>query len=68
MIDEKKGRKVAKNLKINIFGFIGLIILNYKKRYLSKDEAREIFYKAKEQGFRVGKSLEDEFLEFLDIR
>jgi len=65
IIDEKKGRKIASNLGINIFGFIGLLIINYKNRHLTKRETLDIFYKAKEQGFRVGARLEDEFLELI---
>ncbi|NOZ91173.1 MAG: DUF3368 domain-containing protein [Epsilonproteobacteria bacterium] len=65
IIDEKKGRKIASYLGINIFGFIGLLILNYKKELLSREDTIDIFYKAKEQGFRVGVSLENEFLDFV---
>ena len=65
LIDEKKGRKIASNLGINIFGFIGLLVLNYKKDFLTKDEVLDIFYKAKEQGFRVSSILEEEFLKLL---
>ena len=63
IIDEKKGRKIASNMGINIFGFIGLLILNYKNGLLSKEDTEEVFYRAKEQGFRVGMRLENEFLE-----
>ncbi|MCK5855447.1 MAG: hypothetical protein KAG56_09515 [Sulfurovaceae bacterium] len=66
IIDERKGRKVAKNLGINIFGFIGLLILNHKNGCLSKSDTIDVFYKAKEQGFRVGQRLEDEFLEMIN--
>jgi len=62
IIDEKKGRKIASNLGINIFGFIGLLILNHKKGLLTKEDTLDVFYKAKEQGFRVGMRLENEFL------
>ena len=50
---------------INIFGFIGLLIINYKKGFLSKNEAIKVFNSAKEQGFRVGKNLENDFLKLL---
>ena len=66
IIDEKKGRKIASNLGINIFGFIGLLIINYKNGLLSKDDTIDVFYRAKEQGFRVGERLENEFLEVID--
>ena len=65
IIDEKKGRKIAQNLGINIFGFIGLLILNYKNSFLSQKEVIDIFYQAKKEGFRVGKNLEDNFLNMV---
>jgi predicted nucleic acid-binding protein len=49
-------------LGINIFGFIGLLILNYKNGLLSREDTVDVFYRAKEQGFRVGMRLEREFL------
>ena len=66
IIDEKKGRKIATNLGINIFGFIGLLVLNYKKEMLTKDDTLDIFYKAKKQGFRVSNQLENEFLKLIE--
>ncbi len=65
IIDEKKGRKIASNLGVNIFGFIGLLVLNYKKEMLTKEDTLDVFYKAKEQGFRVGMRLENEFLALI---
>ena len=65
IIDEKKGRKIASNLGINIFGFIGLLILNYKNKLLTREDTLDTFYKAKEQGFRVGLGLENKFLELI---
>jgi len=65
IIDEKKGRKIASNLGVNIFGFIGLLILNYKNGLLTKEDTLDVFYQAKEQGFRVGVGLEDAFLALI---
>lgn len=65
IIDEKKGRKIASNLGVNIFGFIGLLILNYKNGLLTREDTLDVFYKAKEQGFRVGMKLENEFLKLI---
>jgi len=62
IIDEKKGRKIASNLGINIFGFIGLLVLNYKNGLFTQEDIIDVFYRAKEQGFRVGLRLENEFL------
>ena len=61
IIDEKKGRKVAKNLKIKIIGFLGIIYLNYKKELITKEEISSILNKAIENGYRISKKLLYEF-------
>jgi len=66
IIDEKKGRKIATTMGINIFGFIGLLIINHKNKLLSKKDTIVIFNKAKEYNFRVSKKLENDFLELLE--
>jgi len=68
IIDEKKGRKIASNLGVNIFGFIGLLIINYKNGLLTREDTLNVFYRAKEQGFRVGKRLENEFLRLIETQ
>jgi predicted nucleic acid-binding protein len=65
IIDEKKGRKIASRLSINIFGFLGLLILNYQKGCIAQEEIIDIYHQAKAEGFRVGKRLEEEFLELM---
>ncbi len=65
IIDEKKGRKVARNMGINIFGLIGLLIINYKNGELSSQETINVFLEAKKVGFRVGTKLEDDFLRII---
>ena len=67
IIDEKKGRKIASNLGINIFGFIGLLVLNYKNELLTQKDTMDVFYRAKKQGFRVGLRLENEFLGLIAV-
>ena len=66
IIDEKKGRKIATIMGINIFGFIGLLLINYKNKMLSKEDTINIFNQAKKQGFRVSKKLENDFLKLLN--
>jgi len=65
IMDEKKGRKVAHRLGIKLFGFIGLLILNYRKGLMSSSEVIDLFYEAKDQGFRVGEQLEKGFFDLL---
>ena len=67
IIDEKKGRKLAKNLGINIIGFLGLLLLSRKKKSLSKKEILEIYSDAKKASFRVSERLENQFFDLLEI-
>ena len=62
LIDEKKGRKIAKNMGLEIIGLLGILILNVKKNMISKEEAIEILEKIKVLKFRVSKALEESFL------
>ncbi len=64
IIDEKKGRKIAKNLSLDIIGLLGIIYLNIKKEYISQDEAKNFLQKAKENNYRISDKLISEmFLE-----
>lgn len=67
IIDEKKGRKIATNLGINIMGFLGLLLLSYKKECLSEDEIIEIYNSAKKASFRVSERLEKQFFTLLEL-
>lgn len=67
IIDEKKGRKIASNMGINIMGFLGLLLLSHKKKYLLEDEILEVYYSAKEANFRVSRRLEEQFFTLLEV-
>lgn len=65
IIDEKKGRKIASNLKINIIGLLGIIYLNIKKNHIQEDEAKDFLQIAIDHGYRISQKLIDEI--FLQI-
>jgi len=67
IIDEKKGRKIANNIGINIMGLLGLLLLNHKKKYLPEEEILEVYYSAKEASFRVSQRLEEQFFILLEV-
>ena len=60
IIDEKKGRKIARNLKINIIGLLGIIYLNIKKNHVQETEAKEFLQIAIKHGYRISKKLINE--------
>lgn len=65
LIDEKKGRKVAIANGISIVGLLGVIIRNYRREFIDKRKAIDIFKSLKDADFRVSQRLENEFYEFL---
>ena len=61
IIDEKKGRKIAKNLNIKIIGLLGILYLNYKKGFITKEEIELFLNEAINNGYRISQRLLDEF-------
>ena len=59
IIDEKKGRKVAKNLGVKIVGLIGVLYLNIQRGYIKKQDAIEFLDLVISKGFRIDKKLYD---------
>lgn len=62
LIEEKKGRGIAKNMGLDIIGLLGVLILNVKKSLISNKEALVILEEIKELKFRVSAKLEENFL------
>ncbi len=60
IIDEKKGRKIASNMGIQIIGLLGILYLNIKRAHISKQEAQEFLDRARTNGFRISQQLIDE--------
>ena len=61
IIDEKKGRKIAKNLNIKIVGLLGILYLNYKKGFITKEKIKSFLGDAINNGYRISQRLLDEF-------
>ena len=57
IIDEKKGRKIAVNYGLEIIGLLGIVYLNIKKGYMSKDSAKIFLDEALLHGYRINKKL-----------
>jgi len=65
IIDERKGRKIALNQGLKIVGVLGILIENYRKKFLNIDEVKLYFLLFREQGLRVSEQLEKIFFERL---
>ena len=65
LIDEKKGRSIAKNMGLDIIGLLGVLILNVKKENILKEEAIVTLEEIKRLKFRVSEKLEESFLEMI---
>jgi len=65
IIDEKKGRKIAKNLNLKVIGLLGVIYLNVKKGYMTLKDAEYFLESAMSHGYRIKKKLVDDLLESL---
>jgi len=63
VLDEKEGRKVAKKLKLNFTGTIGLLKLAYRNRIINKRELSNILKNLKQTNFRISSDLENWLLE-----
>ena len=61
IIDEKKGRKIAKNLNIKIIGLLGILYLNYQKSFITKGEIKSFLDDAINNGYRISQRLLNEF-------
>ncbi len=64
IIDERKGRKIAKSLEIKIIGFVGIILKLLDKKIISKDRAKEIVKEVEENDFRLSSDLKDLIYSF----
>ncbi len=65
IIDERKGRKIALNQGLKIVGVLGILIENYRQKFITLDEVKLYFLLFKEQGLRVSEQLEKVFFEKL---
>lgn len=62
IIDEKKGRKIAMRQGLEIIGLLGIVYLNIKKGFITKEEAEFFLDDALEHGYRISKNLINEML------
>jgi len=61
LIDEKKGRKIAQSMHIEVIGLVGIIVALYRRQILSSDDALTIIDEAQKIGFRLSDKLYRDF-------
>ena len=57
IIDEKKGRKIAQNMGIDIIGLLGIVYQNIKIGTLQINDAKKFLKSAKDNGYRINQTL-----------
>jgi predicted nucleic acid-binding protein len=62
IIDEKRGRKIAKGVGLKVIGLLGVVYLNVKKGFLSKDEAISFLDDAITHGYRISQKMVEDVL------
>ena len=67
LIDEKKGREIAKSMGLEIIGLLGILILNVKKSLISNKEVLVLLEEIKGLKFRVSQKLEESFLKIIGV-
>ena len=65
IIDEKRGRKIARGLGLKVIGLLGVVYLNVKKGFLTKREAVSFVENAIEHGYRISRKMVDDVLDAL---
>lgn len=65
LMDERKGRIVAKQMGLTITGTVGILLQSYDEGLLNADEIKESMIRLKECGIRISDSLYDLILKHI---
>lgn len=66
IIDEKKGRKIAKNFGLIVTGLAGILILATQKKVLNSTQAKIILEISMQNGYRLSETLYKQVVNRLD--
>ncbi|RKT42855.1 DUF3368 domain-containing protein [Thiocapsa rosea] len=68
IVDEKKGRRVARMMGIPVLGLVGVLLLALQREILDSDSAKQILVNAKERGFHLSNGLYEAFIMRLETQ
>jgi predicted nucleic acid-binding protein len=64
IIDERKGRKIAKSMGVTIIGFVGIVLKLLEKKIITKSRAIKIVHQVEENDFRLSGGLKGLIYDF----
>ncbi|MFZ2889393.1 DUF3368 domain-containing protein [Sulfuricurvum sp.] len=65
LIDEKKGRKIAQTMHIDVIGLVGIVVALYRRNIINSKEAITIIDEAQLIGFRLSDKLYHDFIRLI---
>ena len=68
LVDERKGRSIAKMMGIPILGLVGVLLLAIEREVLTPQAAKELLREAKDDGFRLSARLYGAFIERVGLK
>ena len=67
LIDERKGRGIAKNRSVEYMGTIGMLMLAFDKKYLTGEEVQEMLVKMVNKGIRISPQLYSKVMKYVGM-
>lgn len=67
LIDERKGRLIARQKGLVVTGFLGLLLLMTQKNVLPKQEAKQLLDQAIQNGFHISEKLYQQIITALQL-
>lgn len=66
LMDEVKGRKVAKQMGLTVMGTIGILMAAYNEKIVSKEEIQQYISVMRDTGRHISENLYDQLLDFIE--
>lgn len=65
VMDERKGRKVAKQLELKCVGTVGILLQAYDEKLITTEEVKECFEIFERKGIRMGERLKQYAMDYI---